>query len=380
MPALLLALLAAHPSQNPPAREKTVIHGLAIPVPADWTRKDDASGAVFLVPPQIPGVLQYMLAVFPPNKLQGSPWAAHKEMVKQLLQQAQWTGGAPAFSHKPEGPGIFVKTEAAGRTAAGEGRTFTLFTAVHDGIMEAILGINNLDRAVVDPVLEATAFKEPPKSDGRPKIVEAYRRMNQRLHINPNGGAMVAGSLQYDRLWLWSNGVADFSTSYSEGYAASTLPLKVDPDLMSGDFGRWKEVEGKIQVLRTPGGAAEVFDRTSGPAGWETMLRVDGLKLSGRWEAKSPPEEKGAPWHDWIDFTSEGTFKVSGVLKAVAFGDVAKVRPPDKASGRYEIRDWTVFFTFEDGTTWSTDFSVLGREMKPDAGILFRTRAYPKAR
>ncbi|RPH40780.1 MAG: hypothetical protein EHM91_10730, partial [Planctomycetota bacterium] len=219
MPVLLLVLLAALPLQDPPAREKTVIHGLAMPVPAGWTRTNDPSGAVFLVPPQIPGVLQSMLAVFPPNKLQGGHWAAHKEMVKQLLQQAQWTGGEPAFSHKAEGPGIFVKTEAAGRTAAGEGRTFTLFTAVHDGIMEAILGINNFDRNVVDPVLEATTFKEPPKSEARPKIVEAYRRMNQRLTINPNGGAMIAGSLQYERLWLWSNGVADFSTSYSEGYA-----------------------------------------------------------------------------------------------------------------------------------------------------------------
>ena len=81
-----------------------------------------------------------------------------------------------------------------------------------------------------------------------------------------------------------------------------------------------------------------------------------------------------------IEFTPEGKFKVSGVLKSVAFGDVAKVRPPDKAAGTYEIRDWTMFFRFEDGTSWSTDFSILGREMKPDTAILFRTRAYPKAK
>jgi hypothetical protein len=368
MALLLLALLA----QADPAARGTEVHGLILPIPAGWTRTDDPAGVVYLRPPDDPGSL---LAVFPPNKLQSSHWAAHKEMVNQLLRQAQWTGGEPVVVHKPEGPGLFVKTEAAGRTAAGEGRTFTLFTAVHDGIMEAILGVNSINRTIVDPTLEAARFKAPPKTDARPKIVEAYRRLNQRTFINPNGGAMIAGSLQYDRLWLWSNGVADFSTSYSEGYAASTLPLKVDPDLMSGDFGRWKEVEGKIQVVRAAGGAAEMFDRASGPAGWETMLRVDGLKLSGRWEAKTAPEA-----HDWIDFTPEGTFKMSGVLKAVAFGDVAKVRPPDKAGGRYEIRDWTMFFTFEDGTTWSTDFSILGREMKPDSAILFRTRAYPKAK
>ncbi len=363
MPVLLFALLAALPAQDPPARQ--TIHGLAIPLPAGWTRTDDPSGVVYLRPPNDPS---YLLAVFPPNKLQGNHWAAHKEMVKQLLQQAQWTGGEPALAHKAEGPGLFIKTEAAGRTAAGEGRTFTLFTAVHDGVMEAILGVNNLNRNIVDPFLEAATFKEPPKSDARPRVVEAWRRLNQRLFINPNGGAMIAGNLQYDRLLLWSNGVADSSTFYPEGYAASTLPLKVDPDLMSGDFGRWKEVEGKIHVVRTAGGAAEVFDRASGPSGWESMLRVDGLKLSGRWGAD-----------DWIEFTPEGKFKVSGVLKTVAFGDVAKVRPPEKAAGTYELRDWTMFFKFDDGTAWSTDFSILGREMKSDTAILFRTRAYPKA-
>jgi hypothetical protein len=347
----------------------TAIHGLLVPVPKEWMRKDDPSGAVYLVPPQIPGVLQYLLAVLPANKLQGSHWETHKATLKAMAQQAQ-LAGEPVPTHTAKGPGIFIKSETTGKTAAGELRTFALFTAVHDGIMEAIVGVNNLDRNVVDPVLEAITFKEPPKSEARPKIVEAYRRMNQQLYINPNGGAMIAGNLQYDRLWLWSNGVADYSTFYTEGYAASTLPSKVDLDLMNGDFGRWKEVDGKIHVLRTAGGAAEVFDRATGPAGWETMLRVDGLKLSGRWETAG----------DWIEFTPEGTFKVSGVLKTVAFGDVSKVRPPDKGAGSYVIRDWTIFFKFDDGTAWSTDFSILGREMKNDASILFRTRAYPKAK
>jgi hypothetical protein len=364
MKVLLFALVAASPQQDPPDRR--TIHGLVIPLPAGWTRADDPSGAVALRPPNDPS---YLLLVFPPNKLQVGHWAAHKQMVKQLLQQAQWTGGEPVLVHKAEGPGLFVKTEAAGRTADGQGRAFTLFTAVHDGVMEAILGVNTLNRNVVDPFLEATTFKEPPKSDARPKIIDAWRRMNQRLFINPNGGAMIAGNLQYDRLLLWSNGVADSSTFHPEGYAASTLPLKVDPDLMSGDFGRWNEVEGKIHLFRTAGGAAEVFDRASGPAGWETMLRVDGLKFAGRWEAT-----------DWIEFTPEGKFKVSGVLKAVAFGDISKVRPPDKGAGSYEIRDWTIFFKFDDGATWSTDFSILGRELKSDTAILFRTRVYPKAK
>src|SRR6185436_6309581 len=100
----------------------------------------------------------------------------------------------------------------------------------------------------------------------------------------------------------------------------------------------------------------------------------DGLKLSGRWEVKTPLT------HDWIEFTPEGRFKVEGVLKTVAFGDVNPYRPPVQASGAYEIRDWTIFFKFDDGTSWSTDFSTLGRDLKPDSSILVRTNVYPKAK
>ena len=372
---LFLAFLAAFP-QDPP--KPTEIHGLSMPVPSTWTRKDEG-GVTYLVPPQIQASLPYLLAVFPPNKLQGaSHWEAHRAMVKDLLAQAQWTG-QPVLASKPEGPGIFIKTEASGRTADGQGRQFTLFTAAHDGTMEAILGVNAIDRNVVDPVLQATTFKDPPKQSARPKIVEAFRRAEQKLYINPSGGAMTPGSLQYERLWLRADGVADFSTLYPEGYAASLLPMKVDATLLTGDFGSWKTVGDKIHVTRSPGGAPVVYERDgAGLRGdgktWEPMPRVDGLKLSGRWEIKSPPT------HDWIEFTPEGRFKVEGVLKSVAVGDVNPVRPPAKGAGTYEIRDWTMIFKFDDGTSWSTDFSTLGRELGPDPSLLFRTNVYPKAK
>jgi hypothetical protein len=367
-----------------PAR-RPAIHGLIIPHPADWTRKDDASGAVYLVPPQIPTALNYLLCILAPIKLQGTHWDTHKALVKALLDQAQWKGGEPVVVHKVEGPGIFIKTGAAGRTAAGEGREFTLFTAAHDGVMEAVIGLNSIDRNVVDPVLKATTFKDPPKAGASPKIAEAYRRLNQRMTINPQGGAMVAGSLMYDRLWLRADGVADFSSLYTEGYAASPLPMKVDPSLQNGDYGSWKRDGDKIHVTRSAGAKPLVFEKTDGGVkgdgkDWETMPRVDGLKLSGRWEIKSPPEEKVTPYHHWIEFTPEGRFKVDGVLKFVAFGDVDPYRPPDKAAGTYEIRDWTMFFKFDDGTSWSTDFSILGREIAPDMSILFRASVFMKAK
>ena len=371
---LLLAFLAAFP-QDPPPRENraTTIHGLVMPIPATWTRKEE-QGVVFLTPPQIQSALPYLLLVFPPNKLQGGHWESHKVMVKALVQQAQWKGD-PYLAHKVDGPGLFIKTDATGKTAAGEFRSFTLFTAVHDGVMEAVLGVNQLDRNVVDPVLETTTFKDPPKTDPRPKIVEAYRYMDQKMYINLSGGAQIPGNLQYERLCLLSNGVADFSTYYFEGYAASPIPLKVDPLMMSGDYGSWKAVGDKIHILRMAGAAPEVYERDGtglkgGGKRWEPMKRVDGMKLSGRWEVPS----------DWIEFTPEGRFKVAGLLKTVATGDVVKARPLGEGAGTYEIRDWTIFFKFDDGTAWSTDFSIQGREEKPDASLLFRTRAYPKSK
>jgi hypothetical protein len=50
----------------------------------------------------------------------------------------------------------------------------------------------------------------------------------------------------------------------------------------------------------------------------------------------------------------------------------------DKLSGTYEIRDWTIFFTFEDGRSWSTDFSTIHKDPKDLSGILFRTTVFLK--
>src|SRR6185436_9877168 len=108
--------------------------------------------------------------------------------------------------------------------------------------------------------------------------------------------------------------------------AASPNPRKVDASLQNGDYGSWKAVGDAIHVTRTAGGKVEIFERhegglRGGGKDWEAMPRVDGLKLSGRWELKSPPDEKVLPYHHWIEFTAEGRFKADGVLKSVAFGD-----------------------------------------------------------
>jgi len=390
---LLILALAAAPapasapqdptSAGPAARGAggTVIHGLVIPYPPSWARKDDPSGAVTLVPPQLEGVRQYFISVLPPSPMSGTHWESHRTLVKAVLQQVQWAE-EPVTTQYTIAPGPFIRTEIAGKVPGGAIYQLQLYTAAHDGTVEAVLGVNGIDRNVVDPVLEAVTFKNPPKLE-RPRIAEAYRRIEQRTYLNLQGGSPAAGSLQYERIWLRADGVADFSTTYPEGYAATTEPLKVDPGLMSGDYGRWRAVGNQVHITR--GAAApEVYEREngglrSGGRAWEPMPRVDGLELSGRYAIRSGPNQTPA-YYDWVEFTPGGRFATDGALRSVSSGDGLRPRPPQQGSGTYEIRDWTIFFRFADGFVWSTDFSILGRDLSNFTSIVLRTSAYRRER
>lgn len=367
-----------------PGRNGAVIHGLVIPYPASWTRLDDPAGIAVLIPPQIQGVQQYFLSVAPPTRQTGTHWEAHRALLAQVLGQVRWAE-QPVTRHYADGPGIFVRTSIAGKVAGGGFQQAELYTAAHDGIVETVVGVNGIDRNVTDPVLRAVTFKDPPARTERPGIAEAFRRMNQQLYTNREGGALTAGSLQYERLWLRTDGVADFSTNYPEGYAASPVVPKVDPGLLDGDYGRWKAVGNEVHIVRRIGAPVEVYRRENGglrngSVWWEPMPRVDDLALSGRWSIRSPATERVSPFYDWIDLSPDGRFAASGVLKRAAFGDVDRPKPPDPGMGTYRIRDWTIFFTFPDGQVWSTDFSTLGREPGNASAILLRTDVYPRER
>ncbi len=370
MGTLLLALLPAL-LQEAPLEKGPAVHGLLLPYPSTWTRKEDPSGAVHLVPPQIEGTRIWHLSVLPPMRLEGTRWEFHKAIVKALLEQVKWAE-EPVTVHTADAPGPFIRTSIAGKIPEGGLQQIELYTALHDDTMEAIVGVNGIDRNVVDPVLKAATFKVSPKAATRPRIVEAFRRLDQKLYGNREGGALTAGSLMYERIWLRSDGVADFSTTYPEGYAASPLVFKQDPGLADGNCGSWKAVGDRIHIVRRAGSPAEIYDRVNGSLRgggktWEPMPRVDGLKLSGRW--RTPPS--------CIEF-SDGKFSSEGALTQVAFGDVERPKPPEKATGTYEIRDWTIFFRFADGRTWSTDFSTLGPEPKSFTAILLRTTVFPR--
>jgi hypothetical protein len=329
-------------------------------------------------------VQPYFVSVLPPTRQTGTHWETHRTLVATVLAQVKWTA-EPVTRHYVDAPGPFIRTSIAGRIATGGTQSIELYTAAHDGIVEAVVGVNGIDRNVVDPVLRGVTFRDPPRSAERPRIVEAYRRLEQKQYLDREGGTPIAGSLMYERIWLRADGVADFSSTYPEGYAASPLPLKVDPGLMEGDYGRWKAVGDQVHVFRRPDAAPEIFQRENGGLKrggqwWEPMPRVDDLKLAGRWGRRSQPGETVSPYHDWIEFRPDGSFATQGVLRHVASGLVDRPKPAERASGTYRIRDWTIFFSFDDGTTWSTDFSTIGRDPPGASPILLWATAYPRER
>jgi hypothetical protein len=357
-----------------------LVHGLRIPIPADWIRKDEPTGGVYLFPPQNKNPNGYALFVSPTQRIQGTHWETHKTILKAAMTWAQLKEDGATVQNIPGGPGPFVYSTATGKTTTGEYRGLQLYTAPHDGLLEAITMINvgKPDLMVIWPILEKTTFKDPPKED-RPRIVEAYRKPVRKMYTNPGGPELTVGGIQYERMWLRSDGTADFSSWYKEGYAASPDAAKIDAGLLDARAGRWKAVGEKIEIQRSPDTPPVVYERANGDLGeWESMPRVDGLKLSGRYSKKSLPAAGVVQFYHWIDFKEDGTFKTDGVLTSVASLDSDWQKFPDKLSGTYEIRDWTMFFTFEDGRTWSTDFSTIHKDPKDLSGILFRTTTFLK--
>jgi hypothetical protein len=357
-----------------------VIHGLRIPVPADWLRKDEPTGHVYLFPPQAKNPNGSMLMISPTQKLQGTHWESHKAILKMAMAWAQIKEDGATVTHIPQGPGPFIYSTATGKIPSGEFRGIQLYTAPHDGLIESITMVNvyKPDLMAIWPFLEKTTFKDPPKED-RPRIVEAYRKLVRKMSLNPGGAELAVGGIAYERMWLRADGTADFAEFYKDGYAASAEAPKIDGGLMDGRAGLWKAVGDKIEVQKDAKLPPVVYERADGDLGpWESMPRVDGLKLSGRYSKKSLPAAGVNQFYVWIDFKPDGTFVSDGLLTWVGGDDYDWPKLPAKTSGTYEIRDWTIFFTLEDGRTWTSDFSTIRKDPKDLSGIMFRLKAFQK--
>lgn len=353
------------------------IQGLVFRLTKGWTRKDEANGIAALHPPPPSGPLEprwdYVLYVLPSQPLHGSHWRTHREVLQDALRSSGLKDPTVP-THDPAGPGVFIRSTLAGRDAGGGIRPLALYSARSAESIECVLVVGQEDRNALDTLFSRATPRKPPKPARRPRIVEAYRRGDQKLYVNPGGGALAPGSLQYERIWLRSDGVADFTTVYPRGHAASPETLKLDPDLLSGRTGAWKPAgDSQVELLRAAGASPELYLRRDGRLErdgqvWQPMPPVDGLRLEGTWKL----DDLG------ITFTKDLRYEDRGVAAFVAVGDVSPTRPPRVGSGTYEIREWTLFLHDDGGGSWSTDFSTMGPDSKDLSVILLRTTALRK--
>jgi hypothetical protein len=349
--------------------------GMTIPFPAGFTRKDDPSGWIILTPPQNLARGNAVIYIMPTRKIEGSHWEAHRALLKGLVEQAKWPGSYADIADVAPGPFIRTVTHCS-----ADARAMRLFTAVAGDQMEAI--VCNPDASdellrVLYEVFEKTTLKNAPAGGPkRPQVLEAFRRPAQKKYFNANG-TYTLGRLMYERILLLDNGVADCSACYDEGFAASASLWKIDPGCLNGFYGKWTADGKAVRIKRGPEMAEQVYERENGALKfgdqeWRPMPRVDGLQLAGRWSSKSRPGDP-LPFNYWFEFAADGTFKTGGGLTSLAVTDMlGRVKPPENATGTYEIRDWTIFFKIDGKVAWS------GEDLKDLAILLLDTSGFTR--
>jgi len=359
----------------------TSIAGLVMPLPKGWTRQDDPSGWIILTPPQELAWGNPRLFVAT-RKIEGSHWTAHRALLKGLVEQAKWAGSYATAATPVPGP--FISSEVSSTTDAQMIRLYTAASGKDE--MEAVVlspvGGGEMSTALLS-ILERTTLKNPPPPPRRPEVVEAYRRPNMKKYINADG-TFFFGSLKYERIFLLSDGVVDFSSCHAEGLGASRELLKVDAGTLNGFYGAWK-AEGKtVRIRREAGKPEQVWEKENGSLRfgdqvWAPMPRVDGLRLKGRYSYKSDPKDKFLQFNYWVEFTEEGAFRTGGLLSWLAVGDLTgRPKPPETASGTYELRDWTVWFKVDGAAVWSTDFMTLKDDPKDLETVLINTYSFKR--
>jgi hypothetical protein len=386
MKALVFGLLSvAVQVQVQAADPKPVeINGFAIPVPEGWVRQDDPSGTVMFHPPLARGFEhvepQFFMFVIPTQPLKGTFWETHRATFDESVKAMNLTNTVAPI-HDPSAPGPFVRSSTAGDDRRKSIRAVRLYSARSEGGIDSILMFGSEDFGTTGPMLHHTRVRKPPKAAPRPKIGEAYRRLEQQLDVHVNRGEMLVGAAPYARILLRDDGVADFMPVYDEGYAACPAPQKVDRALQRGRYGSWKAVgDQEIHIIREAGKPAEVYRRENGKLRigdkvWDPMPLVDGLKLDGAWRLPGAKQKR-------IEFTPAGRFKDEGLLEDVGFWPVyawagsrivTQQRPPPRGAGSYEIREFTLLLKYDDGLAWSTDFSIEGTDPKDLSKLLLRT-------
>lgn len=369
---------AAAPAGAPAS---VAIAGLLVPLPKGWTRQEDPSGWVVVTPPAELNSANPRILISTQKVEAGGHRASHRTLLKALVEQAKWKGSYDMAATSEPGP--FIATETLSTTDA---RSMKVFTALSAGDrMEVVVVTPYADegfKQVLFEILSKTTLQNPPTAAKRPQVVEAYRRPAMKKFLNADG-TYFYGSLKYDRMVFLSNGAVDYTMCHAEGLGAADLS-KIDAQTQNAWFGSWRE-DGKNLVLRREAGKPEqVWERVNGKLRfgdeeWSPMPKIDGLRLKGRWSYKSDPRNKDLVFNYWIEFTEEGTFKTGGLMAWLAAGDLTgRAKPPEDASGTYEIREWTLFFNVGGRIVWSTDLTTLKDDPKDLDTLLINTYSFKR--
>lgn len=350
------------------------VHGLVLPLPDGWTRKDNPGGAVELHPP---AEWKYLVLVLPTQPLRGSLWETQRAVFDEVVQASGLKKSVPP-QHEPDSPGSFIRSSTAGDDARGNVRAVRLYGARSEGGIDCVVVFDSEDFAVTGAMLHAAKVRKPPPAAPRPKLVGAWRRLAQQTHVEYHQGRQLIIPVPYDRILLRADGVAGFTPMYREGYAGSRIPDKIGPGLQNGRYGSWKaEGDREIRVVRKPDQPEQVYVRDGsrlrlGDLVYEPMPSIDGLVLDGRWTLGGGKR---------LSFTAAGRFKDEGLLEDVGHlpvpawtgsREVSMPRPPAKGEGSYEIRDFTLLLTYDDGRKWSSDFSIHGDDPKDHSKLLLK--------
>lgn len=361
------------------------VHGLVIPLPEGWSRKDTPDGAVELIPaaPKTERDPQwnYIVLVLPTQPLRGTLWETQRALFDEIVKGAHLRKTVAPL-HEPDAPGPFIRSSTAGDDARGTVRPVRLYSALSEGGLECVFVFGSEDYATTGAMLHQTKVRKPPREVPKTTIVGAWRRLSQQTHVEYFRGEQLIIAVPHDRIVLRSDGLADFSPIHREGIAVSRIPAKTDATLQNGRYGSWKAVgEKEVHIVRRSDKPAEVYLRDGanlrlGDKVYEPMPSVDGLKLEGRWHLP------GAERKRRIEFTAAGRFKDDGLLEDVGTlpvptwsgsRDVLYPQPPARGEGTYEIREFTLLLKYDDGRVWSADFSTYGPDPKDLSKLQLKT-------
>jgi hypothetical protein len=335
----------------------------------DWTQ---------LLPPGVAGPGEACAAVRGGIPLDDTWWAVHKKMWNGLRDEFGMKDLEPVQQF-PDGPGEFILSSGSWGNGTVSANV-RLYTARAGKSLVAVLwtgqnyGTWSLNTWPLQRMLQGAVVKGATRES--PKITEAWQRVGVRSEHYGDGTS--ASSATLERIVLFEGGVADFSLKHDEGYDAFPI-WKVDVDASDNAFGRWKVVGDELHITR--GGTTQVHKRADGKLhgggdAWTPMLRVDGLRLTGRFGRKSG-ERDPIRFHEWIEFSADGKFSMANILQEKIV-DGQRQKPPEQGSGTYEIRNWTLHLKLDSGYAQSQDFMIFEGDVKNPDSIRLRTVMYKR--